>query len=195
MNAFRFIYVVIASIILFKLITADLTKKPKLESFYYFTDQVTLLSILYMFFNINNSIIHFSVVLYLLIIFIVFNFIMLPYGKFINVKLEDIGLTVLDNFLIHVLVPVLFIVYWFIYGINIHYIDLLYVLVYPLIYVLFAIFRGKYGKPLTKNPTNYLYPFFDVDRYGIFKVILMTLGLLVFVIFLSFLLIYLKSLI
>jgi len=193
MNIFRIIYVIIATIILLNLVTASFTKKPRIESFYYFTDQVILLSILYMLFGVDNNVIHFSIMLYLSIIFILFNFVILPYGKVINTTLEDIGLTKFDNFLIHILVPALFIIYWFIYGTNINYTDLGYVLVYPLIYALFAIIRGKYGKPLSKNPTNYIYPFFDIEKFGVFKVILMILGLVVFVLLLGCLFIYLKG--
>ncbi len=193
MNIFRIIYVIVASVILTNLVTASFTKKPRLESFYYFTDQVMLISILYMLLNIDNCIIHFSIMLYLSIIFILFNFVILPYGKVINTTLEDIGLTKFDNFLIHILVPLLFIIYWFLYGKNINYTDLGYTLIYPLIYALFAIIRGKYGKPLSKNPTNYIYPFFDIERFGVFKVILIILGLIVFVLLLGCLFIYLKG--
>lgn len=193
MDVFRILYIIIASIILLKLITGNLTKKPGLESFYYFTDQTTLLSILYFLFNINNDIIHFSIVLYLLIVCVVFNLIILPYGKVINTTLRDIGLTMLDNFLIHILVPILFILYWFLYGNNINYIDMIYALIYPLIYILFAIIRGKYGKPLTKNPTKYVYPFFDVERFGILKVLIFIILLVIFSLFLGFLLIYFKQ--
>lgn len=193
MNIFRIIYVIIATIILINLVTVSFTKKPRLEAFYYFTDQVILLSILYMLFDIDSNIIHFSIMLYLSIIFILFNFVILPYGKVINTTLKDIGLTVLDNFLIHILVPSLFIIYWFIYGTNINYTDLGYVLIYPLIYALFAIIRGKYGKPLSQNPTNYIYPFFDIEKFGVLKVILMILGLVIFVLLLGSLFIYLKG--
>lgn len=193
MNTFRIIYVIVTTLILTNLVTASFTKKPRLEAFYYFTDQVTLFSILYMLFNLDNNVIHFSIMLYLLIIFILFNFVILPYGKVINTTLKDIGLTMLDNFLIHILVPISFVIYWFLYGTNIRYTDLRYILIYPLIYVLFAIIRGKYGKPLSKNPTNYIYPFFDIEKFGVFKVILMILGLILFVLILACLFIYLKS--
>lgn len=191
MNWFKIIYILIAVFSLFKIITRSFSTKIQKEAFYYFTNQVTLISVIVLLLNIENDILYFSIALYMTIISLTFNFLLLPYGKKQNITLCDISLTKFDNLLIHIILPIMFFMNWFFTKNNIYYLDIVYSIVYPAIYILFVIIRGKLGKEIDA-PTNYIYPFFDIDKFGIAKVMVMVLSLFIFSVLIGISLIYLK---
>lgn len=130
-----------------------------------------------------------------MITFSIFNFIILPYGRKNKIKLKDIGTTKLVAFILHDLVPLLSVVNWFFSNPNLTYRTIIYSLIFPILYSFFCIFIGKSGYIVKENPTNYIYPFFDIDKLGLKKVLLIILGLLLFVVALGISLIYLNIII
>ena len=74
---------------------------------------------------------------------------------------EPTGLQRIIDELLHTIIPVYFLVYWFLYAnlTDINFKPILFWLVYPLLYFLFVIVRGHFSG-------FYPYPFLDVSEIG-----------------------------
>jgi hypothetical protein len=94
------------------------------------------------------------------------------------------GLHKLVDELEHVVVPVLFVLFWlfFTQKKSLNYKQIFPWLIYPFVYAMFVLIRG--GFP---TPHFYPYPFIDVDKLGLQKAIINSIWLTVVFLFISFL--------
>lgn len=85
-----------------------------------------------------------------------------------------------SNILLHYITPIITVIYLLTYNEvrDFKYSDILYMMIYPLLYLLFLVTHGIITG-------DYLYPFFQVSEVGIFGLISMIFGLVVFFVLLS----------
>ncbi len=92
------------------------------------------------------------------------------------------GLQQVADELLHVIIPVFFILYWFIFACKDELLwkNVFLWLLYPLVYIVYILFRGAFAE-------YYPYPFLDVNALGYNKVFLNSAGLFIAFLVLSFL--------
>ena len=193
MDILKFIIVITSFLGIVFLSTNMLKRLPRIEFLFYFTNLSNIFILIYHLFNINNKYLLFSITLYLFVTFLIFNFLLLPYGRKNNLSIKDINLGKTENLLVHNIVPLLSMFYWFKFGVNIKYSESYLVLLFPIAYVMFCFIYGKSGRPLDTNPTNYIYPFFDLDKLGIKKVGLIVSTLILLLLVISTIMIFVKN--
>jgi len=83
------------------------------------------------------------------------------------------GFSVLANELLHVVVPVLYVLYWFLFAAKarLKWGELYYWLIYPLVYLVYILIRGAISG-------YYPYPFVDVNVLGYATVAINSLGMI-----------------
>lgn len=108
-----------------------------------------------------------AITVYITVVGLVYQVVLRPYWK-------PEGLQMVVNELLHTLIPVLVILYWYLYEnkYSIKYGAILKWLIYPLIYLTFILLRGYLSG-------FYPYPFVDVLKLGLPKVLLNSFVLLV----------------
>lgn len=190
---FNIVISIIGFFTLFLILKNSFKRKAMIESLFYFTNISVFFISVYYLTNLSIPILHLSFTLYMVITGIMFNLVILPYGRINNIKLKDIGVSYLSGFLAHDLMPVLVIINFYISNETMHINYLIYTLIFPIIYFCFCIFIGKSGYQLNENPTNYVYPFFDIDKLGIKKVLLILIGLIIFFLLIGYVLIITKQ--
>lgn len=94
------------------------------------------------------------------------------------------GFSILANELLHVVVPVLYVLYWILFAAKarLKWSEIYYWLIYPLIYLIYILIRGAISG-------YYPYPFVDVGRLGYSNVVINSLGMIAGFVVLSVLLI------
>lgn len=94
------------------------------------------------------------------------------------------GFSILANELLHVVVPVLYVIYWFLFAAKarLKWSEIYYWIIYPLIYLIYILIRGAISG-------YYPYPFVDVGRLGYSNVVINSSGMIAGFIILSALLI------
>ena len=94
------------------------------------------------------------------------------------------GFSILANELLHVVVPVLYVIYWILFTTRarLKWSEIYYWLIYPLIYLIYILIRGAISG-------YYPYPFVDVGRLGYSNVVINSLGMIAGFVVLSVLLI------
>jgi hypothetical protein len=92
------------------------------------------------------------------------------------------GMQRLVDELLHLIIPILFVIYWFLFisKKELKWNNLWTWLVYPLVYIIYALIRGSFSG-------FYPYPFVDVNLLGYQKVLINSLGITVLFIFFSLL--------
>lgn len=108
-----------------------------------------------------------AIAIYISIVAIVYNVVL----RFLW---EPTGLQKLIDELLHVVIPIIFVYYWFKHGPTekINYIFIWKILLFPLIYLLFVLVRGNYSG-------FYPYPFVDVSTIGMSQSIVNSIVILV----------------
>lgn len=121
-----------------------------------------------------------GVVIYIAITFMVFALML--QGTF-----EITGIKVLGNYLVHYIVPIMTIVYLFVYGKNRYtYKDMRIWIIYPLLYIVFMLIYGA-------MTSDYLYPFFDLNVISVWVLIITIIILVLLFMFLSFIVVKILS--
>ncbi|WP_183572695.1 Pr6Pr family membrane protein [Mucilaginibacter sp. X5P1] len=94
------------------------------------------------------------------------------------------GFSILANELLHVVVPVLYVIYWFLFAAKarLKWSEIYYWLIYPLVYLVYIMIRGAISG-------YYPYPFVDVGILGYASVAINSLGMIIGFVVLSALLI------
>jgi hypothetical protein len=94
------------------------------------------------------------------------------------------GFSVLANELLHVIVPILYVLYWLLFAAKarLKWAELYYWLIYPLVYLVYVLIRGAISG-------YYPYPFVDVNVLGYAGVAINSLGMIIGFVILSALLI------
>ncbi|WP_091371921.1 Pr6Pr family membrane protein [Mucilaginibacter mallensis] len=94
------------------------------------------------------------------------------------------GFSILANELLHVVVPVLYVIYWFLFAAKarLKWSEIYYWLIYPLVYLVYILIRGAISG-------YYPYPFVDVGKLGYASVAMNSLGMIIGFAILSVLLI------
>lgn len=188
----RISIILLSAIGLLFLATNTFRRKPRGEFLIYFTNMSNMFVLLYFLFNINNSVIQFLVTIYITFTMLVFNLVIYPMLVKLGSRLKDIGTDMITSSIAHIIVPILVLIYWFKYPVNIEYGDLVYIFPLPLLYLFFAFWLGKSGYKIRENITNYIYPFLDLDKLGIRKVFVNIIILFVLLVLLSYSLIYFR---
>jgi len=90
------------------------------------------------------------------------------------------GLQMIVDELLHTVIPLLFIVQWYLYAPKqgLKWKDIFPWLIYPLLYLIYTLFRGSFSG-------FYPYPFINANELGYNKVWINCIGLLIFFLFLS----------
>lgn len=106
-----------------------------------------------------------AVTVYITVVGLVYQIVLRPLWK-------PEGLQMIVNELLHTLIPILVILFWYLYEnkSSIKYTAILKWLMYPLIYLVFILVRGYFSD-------FYPYPFVDVVTLGLSKVLLNSIGL------------------
>lgn len=113
-----------------------------------------------------------ALTIYILVVGLIYNVILRP-------QFPVTGLDRLANELLHVAVPLLYVIYWFfIPKSNLKWANIPAWLIYPLCYCLFILLRGPFGN-------FYPYPFMNVSKLGLQQVLLNSLGVTTVFLFLS----------
>lgn len=188
----RILIVVIGIFGMLLMATNSFKRKPRKEFLFYFTNLSNLFVIIYYLLNINIVEVNFLVTLYITFTMIVFNFVILPYLKKNNYKIEDIGTDHITSNIVHIVIPLLSIFYWYNFSKDVSYSVIWLGNIFPLLYLVFAIMLGKSSYKIRDNITNYVYPFLDLDKLGRNKVIINCLFLFIFLMLTSFALIFFK---
>lgn len=188
----RISIILLSAIGLLFLATNTFRRKPRREFLIYFTNMSNMFVLLYFLFNINNSVIQFLVTIYITFTMLVFNLVIYPMLVKLGSRLKDIGTDMITSSIAHIIVPILVLIYWFKYPVNIEYGDLVYIFPFSLLYLFFAFWLGKSGYKIRENITNYIYPFLDLDKLGIRKVFINIIILFVLLVLLSYSLIYFR---
>lgn len=96
---------------------------------------------------------------------------------------KPIGMQHLVDELLHSVIPLYVVIYWFIYAGNkkSNVRSLVYWLLYPLVYTLFVLARGSFSN-------HYPYPFFNIKNIGISQVLLNSLLILILIVGVMFIL-------
>ncbi len=119
-----------------------------------------------------------AVVMCITVTFLIYHFLLAPD----SFSMGGLGGLSLDNAIVHYIVPIMVIVDWLLFdrkGLIGKYDPLLW-LVIPYVYLIFALFWGRYGKPLSFLGSSYPYFFLNGPRIGWGKVALYVVGLTVF---------------
>lgn len=103
---------------------------------------------------------------------------------------EPTGLQMIVDELLHTVIPILVIIFWYVYDekISVTYNQIPQWLIYPLIYLVYILIRGHFS-------SFYPYPFMDVVSLGLSKVLTNSAGLIVLFICMSALFIKLGKII
>jgi hypothetical protein len=106
----------------------------------------------------------------------------LIYNLILRFTWEPKGLQMIVDELLHLIVPLLFIVYWFLFvpKSSLKWNDTFSWLIYPFIYLMFTLYRGS-------TSGFYPYPFVDVTKYGYATVLVNCFYVLIVFLVLSFL--------
>jgi len=121
-----------------------------------------------------------GVVIYIAVTFLIF-------ATMLQGTFEITGIRILGNLLVHYIVPILSIIYLFVYGENkYNYKDVLVWIVYPLSYIVFMFIYGSIT-------SDYLYPFFDLNVIGIWTLTITIIILIVLFLILSFIVVKILS--
>jgi len=93
---------------------------------------------------------------------------------------EPTGIQMIVDELLHSIIPILVIVFWYLYeeGISVTYKQIPQWLIYPIIYLIYILMRGHFS-------AFYPYPFVDVGSLGLSKVLTNSAGLIVLFICMS----------
>lgn len=188
----RMSIIIIGTIGMLLMATKSLTKKPKIDFLFYFTNLSNIFVILYFIFKPDNNLFLFLVTLNITYTMVVFNCILYPYLIKHNMKFKDVGTDPVSSNIAHIIIPILVLVYWFKYSQDVSYLDIIYGSIFPIIYLVFALFLGGSKYKIEDGFTNYIYPFLDVEKYGFKKVLLNNFLLSSLFIGIGFLLIFLK---
>ncbi len=114
-----------------------------------------------------------GIVIYITITFVVF-------ATMLQGTFEITGIRILGNYLVHYIVPILSIVYLFMYGGNWYKLqDILLWIIYPVLYLVFMLIYGTIT-------SDYLYPFFDLNTISVAVLVITICILVVFFVILSF---------
>ncbi len=132
-----------------------------------------LLLAMYGFFHIRafsfleDSAVMFSVTMIITMTFLVFHFVLVPYGLEHNEILKDMDIKIGECIIFHYIIPISVILYWFFYADKFLRYPILCVLWLsaPLIYFIFIMFRSSKGF-IEGTKSRFPYPFLDVDRIG-----------------------------
>ncbi len=126
------------------------------------------------FFNPNRLT---AITVYILVVGIVYNLIL----RFLW---TPTGLQRIVDEILHLVIPLLFFIYWllFVDKSRLVWKDAFAWLIYPFLYLVFILIRGRLAAA-----SFYPYPFVDVSKLGLHKVLLNSLGMLGLFLFLSFL--------
>jgi hypothetical protein len=96
----------------------------------------------------------------------------ITYNTILRFTWNPQGLQRVVDELLHLVVPLFFILYWFIFApkAGLQWKNVFHWLIYPLVYLLYTLFRGAFAK-------YYPYPFLDVETLGYYQVFLNSIGL------------------
>lgn len=188
----RIAIIVIGIIGMTLMATGFLKRKIRVEFFIYFTNLSNMFILAYYLLNCNNREIHYLVTLYITFTMIVFNFIIYPYLRKNNASFKDIGTDAITSTIVHIIVPILAIIYWLKFGENVSYSFIPVGYIFPMLYLIFALFLGRSSFKIRDNITNYIYPFLDLEKLGKNRVIINCFLLFIFLTLLSWLLIFIK---
>lgn len=121
-----------------------------------------------------------GVVIYIAVTFLVF-------ATMLQGTYEITGIKILGNLLVHYIVPILSIIYLFMYAERKYtYKDTLTWIIYPLCYIVFMIIYGTIT-------SDYLYPFFDLNVISVLMLIITIIILVVLFMILSFIVVKILS--
>jgi hypothetical protein len=106
------------------------------------------------------------------------------YNTILRFLWQPQGLQLIVDELLHSVIPVLFIVLWFIFTSKavLKWKNIFPWLLYPIVYILYILIRGAWSG-------FYPYPFIDVSKLGYSKVLINSVGLLLVFLFLSLLIV------
>ncbi len=102
----------------------------------------------------SRSTVSIAIAIYITVVGLVYNIVLRPLWN-------PEGLQMIVDELLHSVIPVLYVVYWFVYLRKDHlqWKDIVYWLLYPLLYLIFILVRGSFSG-------FYPYPFVDVGKLG-----------------------------
>jgi len=116
---------------------------------------------------LENAVVSFSVTMIITMTFLVFHFVLVPYGLKHNDILDEMNIKFGECIIFHYVIPISAILYWFFYADkNLRYpiMSCLW-LGTPLVYFIFIMFRAKKGN-IEGTKSRFPYPFLDLDRIG-----------------------------
>ncbi len=116
---------------------------------------------------LENPVVSFSVTMIITMTFLIFHFVLVPYGFCHGEIMKELGIKLYECIIFHYIIPVMCILYWFFFSDkNLDYpvMSILW-LGAPLLYFVFIMLRARKGIiPGTKS--RFPYPFLDMDRIG-----------------------------
>ncbi|MBR6802006.1 MAG: Pr6Pr family membrane protein [Eubacteriaceae bacterium] len=117
---------------------------------------------------LENSAVSFSVTMIITMTFLVFHFVLVPYGLKHNEILTEMNIKLGECVIFHYVIPIAVILYWFIYADKSYpgpEVSFLWLGV-PFVYFIFIMLRARKGKQIDGTHSKYPYPFLDIDLIG-----------------------------
>jgi len=125
--------------------------------------------------------VHTAIAVYISIVAIIYNIIL----RFIW---DPTGLQRIVDELLHVINPILFVLYWFMAKnkISISYKFIFKILIFPILYLITVLLIGNYSN-------YYPYPFLDIDTIGYTRVVINSIGIALAFLFVSLLFVFISN--
>ena len=114
-----------------------------------------------------RSAVSFSVMMIIAVTFLVFHFVLVPYGIKNRSIIKELNVNFTESVILHYVVPVSTVVYWFLYS-DKSFRGFLYGILWlgaPLVYFIFIMHRARNGN-IEGTKSKYPYPFLDIERIG-----------------------------
>ncbi|MBE6037590.1 MAG: hypothetical protein E7218_00070 [Anaerofustis stercorihominis] len=115
----------------------------------------------------DMSAVSFSVMMIIAVTFLVFHFILVPYGLKNREIIKQMNIKFTESIILHYIIPISTAVYWFLYS-DKSFRGFIYGILWlgaPLLYFVFIMYRAKNGN-IEGTKSKYPYPFLDIDRIG-----------------------------
>ncbi len=115
----------------------------------------------------EDALVSFSVTMMITMTFLIFHFVLVPYGLKHNEILDEMNIKFVECIIFHYVIPISAILYWFFYAdktLRYPIMSCLWLGI-PLMYFIFIMFRARNGN-IEGTKSRFPYPFLDLDKIG-----------------------------
>jgi len=167
-----------------------LNKKFNINVFFFFTNLTIIIAMFYYLFElvfVPFLEIKLAIVLYIFLVMIIYNFILVPKAK--KDKANHDFYSVYD-IIAHIIIPILILIDWIFLTKSKHISKLVLLMfsIYPILYSLIVFIKAekKLGKPFKHSNNHYPYFFFEIDKYGVKKIMVNLLVLIILMLLIGY---------